>query len=93
MSWFVPAESKNQKCYIFGKDGCKRLAKEFNIALLGQIPLMQGIQEGGDKGHPSALENTVIGEVFKEIARQVVIKTYERNKNLESTKVVEITKR
>ena len=93
MSWFIPPATPSQKYFIFGKDGCSRLAKEFNIALLGQIPLMQDIQEGGDKGEPSALKNTVIGEIFNEIARQVVIKTMERNKNLKSTKVVEITKR
>ncbi len=88
MSWFIPAEFPDHIYYIFGKDGCKRLAEEFNIALLGQIPLMRSIQEGGDKGHPSALENTFIGEVFREIARQVVIKTNERNKNLKSTKLL-----
>lgn len=93
MSWFIPSATPSQKYFIFGRDGCSRLAKEFNIDLLGQIPLMQDIREGGDKGEPSALKKTVAGEIFNEIARQVVIKTMERNKNLKSTKVVEITKR
>ena len=93
MSWFIPPGTPSHKYFIFGRDGCKRLAEEFNIPLLGQIPLMQDIQEGGDKGEPSTLKNTFISEVFNEIARQVVLKTLERNKNLESTKVVEITKR
>lgn len=92
MSWFTPAESPGQKHFIFGKDGCKKITEEFNIPLLGQIPLIQEIREGGDSGEPSALENTSIGEIFREIGRQVVIKTMDRNENLKSTKVVEITK-
>ena len=56
MSWFTPAELPNNKYYIFGKDGGKNLAQELNIPLLGQIPLVQSIREGGDEGTPIALQ-------------------------------------
>jgi len=56
MAWFTPAELPENKYYIFGKDGGKVLAEELNIPLLGQIPLVQSIREGGDEGLPIALQ-------------------------------------
>ena len=55
MSWFTPAELPENRYYIFGKDGGKALAAELGIPLLGQIPLVQSIREGGDEGLPIAL--------------------------------------
>jgi ATP-binding protein involved in chromosome partitioning len=52
MSYFVTDESSSHKYYIFGKDGGKRLAEEYDIPFLGQIPLIQRIREGGDEGRP-----------------------------------------
>ena len=57
MAWFTPAELPENKYYIFGKDGGKELAQELDIPLLGQIPLVQSIREGGDNGVPIALQN------------------------------------
>ena len=56
MAWFTPAELPENRYYIFGKDGGKALAAELNIPLLGQIPLVQSIREGGDEGTPIALQ-------------------------------------
>ncbi len=56
MSWFTPAELPQNRYYIFGEDGGKRLAEEFNVPLLGQIPLVQSIRETGDCGEPIALQ-------------------------------------
>ena len=56
MAWFTPAELPQNKYYIFGKDGGKALAEELDIPLLGQIPLVQSIREGGDNGVPIALQ-------------------------------------
>ncbi|MEP6627079.1 MAG: Mrp/NBP35 family ATP-binding protein, partial [Ginsengibacter sp.] len=50
MSYFTPAELPDNKYYIFGKEGGKRLADEFDIPFLGEIPLVQSIREGGDIG-------------------------------------------
>ena len=50
MSYFVSEEAPQHKYYIFGKDGGKRLAEEYDIPFLGQIPLIQRIREGGDEG-------------------------------------------
>lgn len=93
MSWFTPEKHPDEKYYIFGRAGCKKLAQKFNISLLGQIPIVQGICEGCDNGKPTVIENSISGKVFKELAKQVVEKVDERNKNIEPTKVVEVTKR
>jgi ATP-binding protein involved in chromosome partitioning len=55
MAWFTPAELPNSKYYIFGKDGGKNLADQLDMNFLGQIPLVQSIREGGDKGAPAML--------------------------------------
>lgn len=94
MSWFTPAELPENKYYIFGKDGAKKLAEELNVQLLGQIPLVQSIREGGDEGAPVALnEDSITGRAFIELAEQVVKQIEDRNNNQAPTKIVEITTR
>lgn len=56
MAWFTPAQHPDEKYFIFGKEGAKRLAEELNVPLLGQIPLIQDICEGGDNGLPAVLD-------------------------------------
>ena len=72
MAWFTPAELPQNKYYIFGKDGGKQLAEELNIPLLGQIPLVQSIREGGDEGLPIALQpGHPASEIFDQIAQKL----------------------
>jgi len=93
MAWFTPAELPENKYYIFGKDGGKRLAEELNIPLLGQIPIVQSIREHGDAGRPIACDtDTVSGQAFHNLAIQLVQKIDERNQNMEATKKVEMQK-
>ena len=56
MAWFTPAQHPDERYYIFGKEGAQRLAEELNVPLLGQIPLIQDICEGGDNGTPAVLD-------------------------------------
>lgn len=93
MAWFTPEELPDHKYYIFGKDGCKRLAEKFKIPLLGQIPIVQSIREGGDKGIPSVVESSAISTAFKELAEAVIERVKYRNKHIEPTKKVEITRK
>lgn len=91
MAWFTPEELPNNKYYIFGKDGCKTLAQNENIAFLGQIPIVQSVREGGDTGYPAALdEDTIVGKAFKELAANVMHAIIERNRNFAPTQKVEI---
>lgn len=72
MAWFTPAELPENKYYIFGKDGGKNLAQELNIPLLGQIPLVQSIREGGDEGTPIALQaGHPAAQAFNKIAKNL----------------------
>ena len=93
MSWFTPAELPENKYYIFGKDGGKRLAEELNVPLLGQIPIVQSIREQGDAGRPVACDpESITGLAFKRLANMLAERTDERNQNFEKTKKVEIIK-
>lgn len=81
MSWFTPAELPDNKYYIFGKDGGKELAEQLELPLLGQIPLVMSIREGGDNGIPAAWkEDSVTGQAFLDVANQVIHRLDLRNK-------------
>ena len=91
MAWFTPAELPQNKYYIFGKEGAKRLAEEMKVPLLGQIPIVQSICEGGDKGAPVALdENSMTGQAFIHLAESVVEQVQLRNEKQAPTKRVEV---
>ncbi|GAF02819.1 Mrp/NBP35 family ATP-binding protein [Saccharicrinis fermentans] len=94
MAWFTPAELPDHKYFIFGKDGGKRLADELEVPLLGQIPIVQSIREGGDQGEPAVLnEETATGVAFAQVAQKVVDAIEKRNNDLPPTKIVEIKTR
>ncbi|NDV66483.1 Mrp/NBP35 family ATP-binding protein [Bacteroides sp. 224] len=91
MAWFTPAELPDNKYYIFGKEGAKKLAEDMNVPLLGQIPLVQSIREGGDEGKPVALnEDSITGRAFIELADRVIQQVDKRNDGMAPTKIVEI---
>ena len=93
MAWFTPEELPDSRYYIFGKGGCKALAEREGISLLGQIPLVQGICEGGDNGEPIvANENSITGKAFMELAQNLIKATNERNETLPPTKRLEVTR-
>ena len=93
MAWFTPAELPENKYYIFGKEGAKKLAEEMNVPLLGQIPIVQSICEGGDNGTPVALdEDSVTGRAFLSLAASVVRQVDRRNVEMAPTKIVEMHK-
>ena len=91
MAWFTPEELPNNKYYLFGKEGCKQLAQDMDVPLLGQIPIVQSICEGGDQGKPSALDgDSIIGNAFKDLAKRMVAEVNKRNAVLDPTRRVEI---
>src|SRR5471030_2200008 len=54
MAYFTPAELPENKYYIFGQDGGKKLAAQIGVPFLGEIPLVKSISESGDSGRPAA---------------------------------------
>ena len=91
MAWFTPAELPGNRYYIFGKEGGRKLADQYEIPFLGEIPLVQSIREGGDAGVPiMAGEEPLTKAAFLAFAGQAVRSISMRNANLEATKVLEI---
>jgi ATP-binding protein involved in chromosome partitioning len=91
MSWFTPAELPENKYYLFGKEGGKKLAEEYDLPLLGQIPLVQSIREGGDAGIPAMVsEDLTSKRAFEEFASKTVRSIAMRNAQMAPTKVVEM---
>lgn len=72
MSWFTPAELPNNKYFIFGEGGAQQLAEEFDVPVLGKIPLVQSIREAADAGRPAVLQETTPQAIaFTELAQRI----------------------
>jgi len=89
MSWFTPAELPENKYYLFGQGGGSALAEEFDVPVLGQIPLVQSIREGGDYGNPAVLhDDAITSKAFRDLAtnteRQIAIKNNATQKPVEA---------
>jgi ATP-binding protein involved in chromosome partitioning len=59
MSYFSPPELPDNKYYIFGKEGGKKVAQDYHVSLLGEIPLDIEMREGNDSGKPAILNEKV----------------------------------
>jgi ATP-binding protein involved in chromosome partitioning len=91
MSWFTPEELPENKYYIFGEGGGRKLAEYANTELLGQVPLVQSVREGGDNGLPVSIqENHPVGIIFQQITEKLMNRVNLRNEMLEPTKVVQM---
>lgn len=79
MAYFTPAELPDKRYYIFGKDGGKNLAKQYNTAFLGEIPLVKSVSDSGDNGLPLVMdEEDPTSQAFitiaEKVAQQIVIR-------------------
>ncbi len=90
MAYFTPEELPDNRYYIFGKEGGKRLAEKHNVPFLGEIPLVQSIRESGDSGLPAAMKPGVTGEAFQELAQTLARQIAIRNANFATTQKVEL---
>ena len=50
MSWFTGDDGKRYE--LFGSGGGRQLAHDLGVPLLGQVPLVPALREGGDEGIP-----------------------------------------
>ncbi|MDP1762954.1 MAG: Mrp/NBP35 family ATP-binding protein [Sediminibacterium sp.] len=89
MSWFTPAELPDNKYYLFGKEGGKKLAEEYDLSFLGQVPLVQSIREGGDSGLPAMVGNDEISkQAFRNFVSAAVRNIAKRNANVPTTQLI-----
>ena len=91
MAYFTPAELPNNKYFLFGKEGGKNLASEYDLPFLGEIPLVQSIREGGDEGIPAMVGNeesakNALRAVVSNAVRQIAI----RNANIPRTQTISV---
>jgi ATP-binding protein involved in chromosome partitioning len=92
MAYFTPAELPNNKYYLFGKDGGKNLAEEYDLPFLGQVPLVQDIREGGDMGVPAMVgKDELSKEALRHFASNAVRNIAIRNASAPQTKPVQVT--
>ncbi len=92
MAYFTPEELPDNKYYLFGKDGGKNLAEEYDLPFLGQVPLVQSIREGGDEGRPAMIAaETLAKNAFREFTAKAVRNIALRNANMPNTKLIEVT--
>lgn len=92
MAYFTPQELPGNKYYIFGQGGARKMAEQFELPFLGEIPIVQGIREGGDKGIPAVVDDEPVAKAaFTELAQSVARNVAIRNANLEPTKVVQMS--
>jgi len=80
MSWFTGDDGKRYE--LFGQGGGRELADELKVPLLGQIPMVQSLREGGDDGRPIAAvaPQSEVGTIFHEIARRIAADDKPRKK-------------
>jgi ATP-binding protein involved in chromosome partitioning len=71
MSWFTGDDGKQYE--IFGEGGGQALADELGVPLLGRLPLVPELREGGDNGTPITIADPTseCAQAFQEIARRI----------------------
>lgn len=90
MSWFTPKELPNNKYYIFGEGGGKKLAQKYKTVLLNQIPLIQGIRENADEGNPQGTQDEIVKEAFEKMTKRFIEQVALRHELYEPTKIVQM---
>ena len=91
MAYFTPEELPNNKYYLFGKEGGMHLASEYDLAFLGQIPLVQSIREGGDEGVPAMVgKDEISKKAFTEAVSAAVRNIAIRNANMPKTQTIQM---
>lgn len=93
MSYFAPPDMPDKKYYIFGKGGGKKIADEFGVELLGEVPLNIAMREGNDGGTPIVLNinSGAQGDIIREITTRLVAEVRKHNAKLLETDSLKIS--
>ncbi len=90
MAWFTPLRHPDERYFLFGQEGAKRLAEELGVELLGQIPIVEDICQRSDSGEPIALADSVEGVAFMQLAGRVRDAVSHRVATLPPTQKVQV---
>jgi ATP-binding protein involved in chromosome partitioning len=89
MAYFTPEELPENKYYIFGKDGGKKLAEKYSVPFLGEMPIIQSIRESGDSGFPAVMKSGLTQDAYLALAQAVASQVAIRNAKQAKTEIVE----
>ncbi len=72
--------------HIFGEGGANRMSRDYNVEVLGQLPLDISIREQADSGKPTVVSDPdgPIAEMYRAIARRVAIRISDLQKDMTS---------
>jgi ATP-binding protein involved in chromosome partitioning len=90
MAYFTPEELPDNKYYLFGKEGGRRLAEKYSVPFLGEVPIIQSIRESGDTGFPAVMKKGLTQDAYMTLAQAVASQVAIRNASQGKTEVVEI---
>ena len=90
----APEEEHDERYYIFGSDeAVRRMASDFDVPVIAEIPLVAAVGEHSDAGTPIALGDTVSAQSFAHLARMVIDAVDRRNRELPPTEAVNVHKK
>lgn len=91
MAYFTPPELPDNKYYIFGQHGGKKLAENRGVPFLGELPIVQSVRESGDSGLPVVMKDEAVAKDFEKLAQRLAQQVAIRNAEQPETKTVEMT--
>jgi ATP-binding protein involved in chromosome partitioning len=73
MSWFSPEAHPEERYYIFGADGGKKLAAELNVPLLVQVPLVMEVGLSAERGQSIFnIQHPVLIQAFNQLTEKII---------------------
>jgi ATP-binding protein involved in chromosome partitioning len=82
MAWFTPFKHPEEKYYIFGNGGGEALAKEFDVPLLGQIPINENMCKSCDSGKLNEIfADEKIKSAFCQLANSIISQSVKVNEH------------
>jgi ATP-binding protein involved in chromosome partitioning len=70
--------------HIFGQGGGEKMCKDYDVELLGALPLELAIREMADSGKPTVVgaPDSRAADIYRAIARRIAVKVAERAKDM-----------
>ncbi len=72
MAWFTPKELPDNRYYIFGKSGCSEYAQKEGIKILGEVPIIMALSDGGSNGSPASLIDSDTAAYYRDIVNGMI---------------------